>query len=84
MTKKADAEIAAEKLRNRSFELALLHGDMLQYERNERLNLFRTKVPILLATDVAARGLDIGEIKTVINFDVARDSDTHVHRVGTF
>jgi superfamily II DNA/RNA helicase len=48
------------------------------------LNLFRSRVPILLATDVAARGLDIGDIKTVINFDVPRDSDTYVHRVGKY
>jgi ATP-dependent RNA helicase DDX42 len=82
VTKKTDAEIVAEKLRQRSFELVLLHGDMLQYERNERLTLFRTKVPLLVATDVAARGLDINEIRPVVNFDVARDIDTHIHRIG--
>lgn len=53
VTKKADSEIVAEKLRTRSFQLSLLHGDMLQVERSERLNLFRTTVPILVATDVA-------------------------------
>lgn len=56
MTKKLDAEIAAEKLRNRSFQLVLLHGDMLQAERTERMNLFKSSYPIMVATDVA--GLD--------------------------
>uniref|UniRef100_A0A1I7WZA0 ATP-dependent RNA helicase n=1 Tax=Heterorhabditis bacteriophora TaxID=37862 RepID=A0A1I7WZA0_HETBA len=55
---------------------------MLQMERNERLQAFRKKTNIMVATDVAARGLDIPEIRTVINYDIARDVDTHVHRVG--
>ena len=43
---------------------------------------FRQEFPILVATDVAARGLDIPHIRTVINFDLARDIETHTHRVG--
>ncbi|KAI6188181.1 RNA helicase [Aphelenchoides besseyi] len=82
VTKKTDAEIVAEKLRQRDVELVLLHGDMLQYERNERLGMFKSRIPVLVATDVAARGLDIREIRNVVNFDVARDIDTHVHRIG--
>ena len=42
----------------------------------------RKEVPVLVATDVAARGLDITHIKTVINYDIARDIDTHTHRIG--
>ncbi|CAI2347556.1 unnamed protein product [Caenorhabditis sp. 36 PRJEB53466] len=82
VTKKHDSEEVAKKLKLKDFDIVLLHGDMLQAERNENLLKFRKKAPILVATDVAARGLDISEIRTVINFDMARDIDTHVHRIG--
>ncbi|EGT53299.1 hypothetical protein CAEBREN_28318 [Caenorhabditis brenneri] len=82
VTKKLDAEDVAKKLKLKDFDIVLLHGDMLQAERNENLLKFRKKSPILVATDVAARGLDIAEIRTVVNFDMARDIDTHVHRIG--
>ncbi|KAK6012486.1 helicase protein, partial [Ostertagia ostertagi] len=82
VTKKINAEDLAKKLKARDFDLVLLHGDMLQHERNEHLQAFRKKVNIMVATDVAARGLDIPEIRTVVNYDLARDIDTHVHRVG--
>ncbi|WKY01721.1 hypothetical protein Q1695_015601 [Nippostrongylus brasiliensis] len=82
VTKKVNAEDLAKKLRGRDFDLVLLHGDMLQHERNEHLQAFRKKVNIMVATDVAARGLDIPEIRTVVNYDLARDIDTHVHRIG--
>ena len=56
---------------------------MDQLERNKVITMFKKKeVDILVATDVAARGLDIPHIKTVINYDVARDIDTHTHRIG--
>uniref|UniRef100_A0A1I8EU04 RNA helicase n=1 Tax=Wuchereria bancrofti TaxID=6293 RepID=A0A1I8EU04_WUCBA len=82
VTKKIHAEDVANRLRMKDFKPILLHGDMLQAERNEKLQAFRKDANILVATDVAARGLDIPEIKTVINFDLARDIDTHVHRIG--
>ncbi|CAB03765.1 RNA helicase [Caenorhabditis elegans] len=82
VTKKLDSEDVAKKLKMKDFDIVLLHGDMLQAERNENLLKFRKKSQILVATDVAARGLDISEIRTVINFDMARDIDTHVHRIG--
>ncbi|CAD5221276.1 unnamed protein product [Bursaphelenchus xylophilus] len=82
VTKKLNAEIVAEKLKQNNVDLVLLHGDMLQAERSERLKTFRSSVPCLVATDVAARGLDIPEVKTVVNFDIARDINTHVHRIG--
>ncbi|KAI8360852.1 P-loop containing nucleoside triphosphate hydrolase protein [Choanephora cucurbitarum] len=60
-----------------------LHGDLQQFEREKVLRDFKTnKVKILVSTDVAARGLDIKTVKTVINYDVARDIDSHTHRVG--
>jgi ATP-dependent RNA helicase DDX42 len=82
VTKKLDAEEIAKKLKLRDVNLVLLHGDMLQNERNEQITAFRSKIPVMVATDVAARGLDIPEIRNVINYDVARDIDTHVHRIG--
>ncbi|VDK46951.1 unnamed protein product [Anisakis simplex] len=82
VTRKQNAEEVAQRLRTKDFSLVLLHGDMLQVERNEKLLAFRKKTALMVATDVAARGLDIPEIRTVINFDLARDIDTHVHRIG--
>jgi ATP-dependent RNA helicase DDX42 len=56
---------------------------MGQADRDEVITNFKKKsFPILVATDVAARGLDIPSIKTVVNYDVAKDIDTHVHRIG--
>ncbi|KAG8446983.1 hypothetical protein GDO86_014430 [Hymenochirus boettgeri] len=83
VTKKANAEELAANLRMEDHPLGLLHGDMDQSERNKVITDFKKKsIPILVATDVAARGLDIPSIKTVINYDVARDIDTHTHRIG--
>lgn len=83
VTKKADSEELAAKLKSKDFDVLLLHGDMDQFERNKVINAFkRQEVPVLVATDVAARGLDIPSIKTVINYDVARDIHTHTHRIG--
>ncbi|XP_053555604.1 ATP-dependent RNA helicase DDX42 [Bombina bombina] len=83
VTKKANAEELASNLRLEDHSLGLLHGDMDQSERNKVISDFKKKaIPILVATDVAARGLDIPSIKTVINYDVARDIDTHTHRIG--
>lgn len=60
-----------------------LHGDLHQSERMRILASFRKrKVDVLIATDVAARGLDIPSIYTVVSYDVARDIETHTHRIG--
>lgn len=72
-----------ENLKAHGRETLLLHGDMEQAERNRVITAFKRKEnDIMIATDVAARGLDLSHIRTVINYDVARDIDTHVHRVG--
>lgn len=56
---------------------------MEQADRNKVITAFKKKeCPLMVATDVAARGLDIPHIRTVINFDIARDIDTHTHRIG--
>lgn len=83
VTKKADAELVANQLQLKEFEAVLLHGDMDQADRNKVITRFKRKeVEIMVATDVAARGLDIPHIRTVVNYDVARDIDTHTHRIG--
>ncbi|XP_077978138.1 ATP-dependent RNA helicase DDX42-like [Glandiceps talaboti] len=83
VTKKANADELAMNLKQQDFDLGLLHGDLDQSERNKVITNFkRQQMPVLVATDVAARGLDIPSIKTVVNYDVARDIDTHTHRIG--
>ncbi|XP_067220905.1 ATP-dependent RNA helicase DDX42-like, partial [Chanodichthys erythropterus] len=83
VTKKANCEELATNLNQEGYSLGLLHGDMDQSERNKVIADFKKKnLPILVATDVAARGLDIPSIRTVVNYDVARDIDTHTHRIG--
>ncbi|XP_066554559.1 ATP-dependent RNA helicase DDX42 isoform X2 [Amia ocellicauda] len=83
VTKKANSEELATNLGLEDHTVGLLHGDMDQSERNKVIADFKKKaLPILVATDVAARGLDIPSIKTVVNYDVARDIDTHTHRIG--
>lgn len=60
-----------------------LHGDKTQQERTQALAKFkRGECRVLVATDVAARGLDVKDVKNVVNFDVAKNIDTHVHRIG--
>ncbi|KAF9101835.1 ATP-dependent RNA helicase ddx42 [Mortierella sp. GBA35] len=72
-----------ENLKNAGIKCECLHGDMVQQERDKAVHDYKNRLfPTLIATDVAARGLDIKSIRTVINYDVARDIDSHVHRVG--
>jgi len=60
-----------------------IHGDKAQHERNWVLSEFKAgRIPILLATDVAARGLDVDGIKVVINYDYPKNSEDYVHRIG--
>jgi ATP-dependent RNA helicase DDX42 len=80
---KLRVEELESKLAERGFKVAALHGDKDQATRMEVLQKFKSGVyHVLAATDVAARGLDIKSIKTVVNFDIAKDMDSHVHRIG--
>ncbi len=70
-------------LLNNNFKVETLHGDKSQAERQEALRKFKKKeTNILVATDVAARGLDIDELDAVINFDLPNVPETYVHRIG--
>ncbi|HSG03631.1 MAG TPA: DEAD/DEAH box helicase [Marinobacterium sp.] len=80
---RAYAELLADKLNRTELRTGLLHGELDQPERNRIMKLLREgKINILVATDVAARGLDIEGIDLVVNFDMARKGDEHVHRIG--
>jgi ATP-dependent RNA helicase DeaD len=70
-------------LRDRGLGVRALHGDMTQGARDGVMLAFKAgRVPILVATDVAARGLDISTVTHVINYDVPTSPDTYVHRIG--
>jgi superfamily II DNA/RNA helicase len=81
-TKRA-ADRLAEDLDFRGFAVAAVHGDLGQGSRERALRAFRAgKIDILVATDVAARGLDVTGVTHVINYDCPEDADAYVHRVG--
>src|SRR5207245_68715 len=70
-------------LRDRGMNVRALHGDMSQGQRDGVMLSFKGgRVPILVATDVAARGLDISTVTHVVNFDVPTSPDVYVHRIG--
>lgn len=70
-------------LHEHGFSAKALHGDLEQYERDQALMQFANKsTSILVATDVAARGIDISALAAVINFDLSHDPQIHVHRIG--
>src|SRR3954464_4929299 len=71
------------KMRDRGLNVRALHGDMTQGQRDGVMLSFKGgRVPILVATDVAARGLDISTVTHVVNYDVPRSPDAYVHRIG--
>jgi superfamily II DNA/RNA helicase len=80
---KRDADSVADDLMAQGHAVAALHGDMNQRERNRTLlNLRRGNLRILVATDVAARGIDVPGITHVINFDLPKFAEDYVHRIG--
>jgi ATP-independent RNA helicase DbpA len=80
---KRDAQEVANDLRGHGFAALALHGDLEQRDRDETLVRFSNKsISVLVATDVAARGLDIDSLDAVINYHIARDSEVHLHRIG--
>ena len=80
---KREADSLADRLSAQGLSVAALHGDMNQRERNRTLlNMRNGSVRILVATDVAARGLDVRGISHVINFDLPKFAEDYVHRIG--
>jgi ATP-dependent RNA helicase DeaD len=81
-TKNVTEELA-ERLRARGFSAAAINGDINQVQRERTVNQLKSgKLDILVATDVAARGLDVERISHVVNFDIPTDSEPYVHRIG--
>jgi ATP-dependent RNA helicase RhlE len=80
---KQDADVVTRKLTEAGLSAAVMHGDFRQKERQQALEAFRSgQVPILVATNIAARGLDIEGISHVVNFDVPEEAEDYVHRIG--
>lgn len=80
---KRDADTLADNLFAQGFAAAALHGDMNQRERNRTLTRLRKGgLRVLVATDVAARGIDVADITHVINFDLPKFAEDYVHRIG--
>ncbi|MGL5653185.1 MAG: ATP-dependent RNA helicase DbpA [Vibrio sp.] len=80
---KREVQNVADALHQAGFSVIELHGDLEQRERDQALVQFANKsISILVATDVAARGLDVDNLDAVFNYDLSRDPEVHVHRIG--
>ena len=80
---KRDTDILAKQLRAEGHQVGTLHGDMRQNQRNKTIMHLRSgKIYVLVATDVAARGIDINDISHVINYDLPKVAEDYVHRIG--
>ncbi len=80
---KNQVDFLSKKLKNRGFNVAALHGNMKQAKRDRIMEKFRkSKINILIATDVAARGIDVSNIELVFNYDLPESDEVYVHRIG--
>ena len=80
---KHETETLSERLRARGFSAQAINGDIVQAQRERTVNQLKAgKLDILVATDVAARGLDVERISHVVNFDIPTDTESYVHRIG--
>ncbi len=80
---KRSADKLAKALKERGFDVAAIHGDKTQAQRNKALATFKDdKIKILLATDVVARGIDIDDVSHVINYDLPETHEDYIHRIG--
>ena len=81
--RKTEVDVVAKSLKTYGFDAAPIHGDLQQSQRTATLDKFRAgDLKLLVASDVAARGLDIPDVSHVFNFDVPRNADDYVHRIG--
>jgi len=80
---KMATEDLADKLKSRGFQAAAINGDIPQQQRERTVDALKEgRIDILVATDVAARGLDVERISHVINYDIPHDTESYVHRIG--
>ncbi len=81
--RKRDISVLTSSLKKYGYEAGSLHGDMAQSQRNQTLEDFKNgKITVLVASDVAARGLDVDGLSLVVNFDVPMNAEDYVHRIG--
>jgi ATP-dependent RNA helicase DeaD len=80
---KADAQNIAEQLTREGYDIEALHGDLTQQQRDKVMGLFRDRsIQLLIATDVAARGIDVQGITHIINYELPDDTEIYTHRSG--
>lgn len=78
-----DVDELVEKLKLRGLRVEALHGDIMQMQRTRVINQFKEKqFRVLIATDVAARGIDVSDLTHVINYSMPRNAETYIHRIG--
>ncbi|MBQ8162126.1 MAG: DEAD/DEAH box helicase [Clostridia bacterium] len=77
------ADRVTSRLKKEGYDVDVIHGDIRQSVRSETMQRFkRGKFPILIATDVAARGIDVDDVEAVINFDLPQENEYYLHRIG--
>lgn len=82
-SKKTKVKELSLQLKRRGFNVGAMHSDLMQKERDEIMHEFKNRrVSILIATDIVSRGIDIDDIQMVINYDVPKDPEDYVHRIG--
>jgi ATP-dependent RNA helicase RhlE len=82
-SRKQSVKVLAKELERARFKISEIHSDLEQAQREDVLNGFTSgRIPILVATDILSRGIDIDTIDLVINYDVPRDAEDYVHRIG--
>ena len=80
---KVEVDSISKQLIDKNYAAAAIHGDISQAQREKILNLFRTsKINILVATDVAARGIDVNDLTHVVNYSLPQSPESYVHRIG--
>jgi ATP-dependent RNA helicase RhlE len=80
---KHGADRIVRNLKKKNIECAAIHGDKSQNQRQKALKSFKNgQVRVLVATDIAARGIDIDKLRYVVNYDIPNESETYVHRIG--
>ena len=80
---KSDVDTLLSQLTNRGYNAAAIHGDISQAQRERTLNNFKkNKINILIATDVAARGIDVYNLSHVVNYSLPQDPESYIHRIG--
>ena len=80
---KHGADRIARDLKKKNIQAAAIHGDKSQKQRQKALQSFKdSKIRVLVATDIAARGIDIDKLSYVLNYDIPNESETYVHRIG--